>query len=147
MLVSKKAKICVTPNAKPQCKSLEYRLRWVPNAKFSRWPCTFLFLFFVDFILVGSRFSVEYELNMIPQNVPWPHLAALSNSGWLGGRQISICRLVLTLEMKNLLRSADRFGCSLFMAGASACSRPSISSLVNRCGTSPETSRELMASR
>ena len=34
MLVSKKAKICVTPNANPQCESVEYRLRWVPNAKF-----------------------------------------------------------------------------------------------------------------
>ena len=45
MLVSKNAKICitpdtkpkicVTPNAKPKCKSVEYRLRWVPNANFS----------------------------------------------------------------------------------------------------------------
>ena len=35
------AKICVTPNAKPQRESVEYRLCWVPNAKFSRWPCRF----------------------------------------------------------------------------------------------------------
>ena len=51
MLVSKNAKICVTPNANPkicvtpnanpQCKEVEYRSRWVPNAKFSRWPCRF----------------------------------------------------------------------------------------------------------
>ena len=34
-------KICVSPNAKPQHESVEYRLRWVPNAKCSRWPCTF----------------------------------------------------------------------------------------------------------
>ena len=53
MLVSKNAKICVTPNtnskicvtvnANPQRKQVEYRSRWVPNAKFSRWPYTFLF--------------------------------------------------------------------------------------------------------
>ena len=53
MLVSKNAKICVfpdtkpkiyvTPNAKPQRQSVEYRLRWVPNTKCSRWSCTFLF--------------------------------------------------------------------------------------------------------
>ena len=29
MLVSKNAKICVTPNAKTQCQSVEYRWRWV----------------------------------------------------------------------------------------------------------------------
>ena len=34
MLVSKNAKICVTPNAKPQHEPMEYRLRWVPNTKF-----------------------------------------------------------------------------------------------------------------
>ena len=71
MLVAKNAKICippnanfkmcVTPNVKPQHESVKYRLRWVPNAKFSRWPCTFLFLG-VDLICVGSRFSVEYGL-------------------------------------------------------------------------------------
>ena len=51
MLVSKNAKICitpnanfkicVTPNAKPQCKSVEYRLHWVRNANFVCWSCTF----------------------------------------------------------------------------------------------------------
>ena len=30
MLVSKNAKMCVTPNAKLQCESMEYRLHWVP---------------------------------------------------------------------------------------------------------------------
>ena len=54
-------KICVTPNAKPQRESVEYRLHWVLNAKFSYWPCTFNF-FGVDLICVGSRFSVEYGL-------------------------------------------------------------------------------------
>ena len=51
MLVSKNAKICVTPNekhkicvtpnAKPQHEPMEYRLRWFPKAKFLRWPCSF----------------------------------------------------------------------------------------------------------
>ena len=49
MLVSKNAsitpnaipKICVAPNANPQRESVEYRLRWVPNAKYLRWPCRF----------------------------------------------------------------------------------------------------------
>ena len=36
-------KMCVIPNAKPQRESVEYRWRWVPNAKFLHWPCTFLF--------------------------------------------------------------------------------------------------------
>ena len=36
----------------PQRESVECRLRWVPNAKFLHWPCTFHF-FGVDFIHVG----------------------------------------------------------------------------------------------
>ena len=74
MLVSTNAKICVTPDAipkicitpntrPPECQSVEYRLPWVPNAKFSRWPCTFNF-FSVDSIRVGSHFSVEYGLQI-----------------------------------------------------------------------------------
>ena len=61
ILVSKNAKICVTPNAKSQSESVENRLRWVPNGKFVNWPCTFNFVV-VDFICVGCRFSVEYGL-------------------------------------------------------------------------------------
>ena len=73
MLASKNAKICLTPNAKPKIcvtpnanpprESVEYRLHGVPNAKFLRWPCTFLF-FCVEFIRVWSRFSVAYGLNV-----------------------------------------------------------------------------------
>ena len=44
--------ICVTPNANPRRQSVEYRWRWVPNANFLRWPCTFQF-FGVHFICVG----------------------------------------------------------------------------------------------
>ena len=61
MLVSKNAKICVTPNAKlkicvtpkakPKCKSVEYRLRWVPNVNLPRWPCTCLSFFWCQFYL------------------------------------------------------------------------------------------------
>ena len=69
MLVSKNAKIGITPDAKPKiCVTPNkkpvsgiYRLRWVPNAQFSRWPCTFHF-FGVNLSHVGSRFSVEYGL-------------------------------------------------------------------------------------
>ena len=75
MLVSKNVKICVspdakpniyiTPNTKPQRQSVEYRLRRVPYAKFSRWACTF-HIVCVNFICVGhptrKSFPVEYEL-------------------------------------------------------------------------------------
>ena len=58
-------KICVTPDANPRRQSVEYRWRWVPNAKFSRWACTFRVVY-VNFICVGhptqTRFSVEYGL-------------------------------------------------------------------------------------
>ena len=81
MLVSKNAQICVTPNANskicvtlnanPQSKQVEYRSQWVPNAKFLRWPYTFLLFFGVDLIRVGSCFSVEYGLhNKHPYLVP-----------------------------------------------------------------------------
>ena len=69
MLVSKNTKICVTPNmnakicvnpeSNPQCKPAEYRSRWVPNANFSGHAD---FFFYVNFIHVVSRFSVEYGL-------------------------------------------------------------------------------------
>ena len=41
----------VSTNAKPKRKSVEYRMRWVPNEKCLRWPCTF-HVFCVDFICV-----------------------------------------------------------------------------------------------
>ena len=51
MLVSKNAEICITPNTKlkicispnanHQSEQVEYRLRWVPNARGWRWSCTF----------------------------------------------------------------------------------------------------------
>ena len=44
-----KLKICVTPNANPERESVEYRI-------FLRWPCTF------NFVFLGSRFPVEYGL-------------------------------------------------------------------------------------
>ena len=50
-------------DAKPQRESVEYRLRWVPNAKSLRWPCTF-HVFCVDFICVWcptqTQIPVEY---------------------------------------------------------------------------------------
>ena len=65
MLVSENAKICVSPDAKPQSPPVEYRLRWVPGVGSLRWACTF-HIFGVDFICVGkptqTQFSVEYGL-------------------------------------------------------------------------------------
>ena len=47
---------------------VEYRLRWVPNAKLLRWPCTF-HVFCVDFICVWcptqTQFPVEYGLKCV----------------------------------------------------------------------------------
>ena len=49
----------------PQRESVEYRLRWVPNANFLHWPCTF-HVVCVSFICVRlptqTQFSVEYGL-------------------------------------------------------------------------------------
>ena len=60
-----KRKICVSPNvnAKPQRQSVEYRLRWVTNAKFLRWPCTF-HVFCVDFICVCSQHKPSFQCNV-----------------------------------------------------------------------------------
>ena len=59
MLVSKNEKTLdanfALPKTKPKRKSVEYRLHWVPNVNFSRWPCTFHF-FGVDFIHDGFHF-------------------------------------------------------------------------------------------
>ena len=58
-------KICLTPNAKHQCESVEYRLRWVPNATFLRWPCTFIFMFFVLISFTfGSQRKPRIQWNM-----------------------------------------------------------------------------------
>ena len=68
MLVAKNAKVCVTPNAKRQREPMEYRLRWVPDAKFLHWPCTF-HIICAHFICVGyparTQFAVEYNLNLV----------------------------------------------------------------------------------
>ena len=66
MLVSKNAKICVTPNAKPKIcvspnakpkrKSVEYRWRWV----FWRWPCIFHVYFMYISCCLCIIFRVGY---------------------------------------------------------------------------------------
>ena len=66
MLVSKNAKICLTPkadtkicltpNAKPNRESVKYRLRWVPNAKLLRWPCTFH--------VVCAHFNLQWNMGL-----------------------------------------------------------------------------------
>ena len=63
-----KPKICVTPNTNPQRKSVEHRLCWVPNAKFSHWPCRFQVVYLLYFRVgypTRTLFSVEYGLYKI----------------------------------------------------------------------------------
>ena len=59
------AKICITPNVNPQRKQVEYRWRWVPNARGWRWACGFHVIYFL-FPRVGypmqTQFPVEYGL-------------------------------------------------------------------------------------
>ena len=48
-----------------QRESVEYRLRWVPNAKSSRWPCTFhvVCVYFICILWpTQTQFSVKYGL-------------------------------------------------------------------------------------
>ena len=48
---------------KKQRESVEYRLRWVPNANFSHWPCSF-HDFCVDFICVGFPTQTRFQWSM-----------------------------------------------------------------------------------
>ena len=48
-LVSENAKICVSPNAKPQCQPVEYRLRWVPTQHFRVEHVHFMFFVYISF--------------------------------------------------------------------------------------------------
>ena len=61
-----KAKIVVTPNANPLREQVEYRWRWVPNARGWSWACRFHFVYFL-FPCFGyptrTQFPVEYGLN------------------------------------------------------------------------------------
>ena len=76
MLESKNAK---TPEAKtynlrhltqnPQRNSVEYRLRWVPNAIPLRRPCTFNFVG-VDFICVWRQRKPRFQWNMGLRPIP-----------------------------------------------------------------------------
>ena len=72
MLVSKNAKICATPKANPQLKQVNYLLRWVPNAKFLCWACTF-YIVCVNFVHAGhptqTLFPVEYELQVFFKDI------------------------------------------------------------------------------
>ena len=46
-------------------QSVEYRLRWIPNAKFSRWPCTFLFFGVLISFALGPVFQWNMGLKML----------------------------------------------------------------------------------
>ena len=64
MLVSKNAKICVTPNVNPQRKSMGYRLSWVPNEKCSVGHVHFIFLVSISFAL-GPFFQWNMDLRQV----------------------------------------------------------------------------------
>ena len=78
MLVFKNDKTCVTPNAKPQRESVEYRLRWVSNAKCLHWPFRFYVVYPVFFTLGIQRepctqWNTGYCLPLLqgfPRNIP-----------------------------------------------------------------------------
>ena len=71
MLVSKNARICVTPNANakicitpnvnPQRKQVEYRWHWVPNVRGWQWPCTFY-----NFITSACNWKTMYFYVKLP---------------------------------------------------------------------------------
>ena len=67
--LTRNIKFVCNPNATPQCKPMEYRLRCVTNAKGWRWPCTF-HVVCAHFIPVGyptpTEFTVEYGLECFP---------------------------------------------------------------------------------
>ena len=56
--------ICVTPNTKPQRESVEYKLRWVPDANILRWACRFYVVYFL-FPCVGYPVCSGYGLQFI----------------------------------------------------------------------------------
>ena len=58
MLVSKNAKVCITPNANPQREQVEYRSRCKMFVL-----AMYISFFCVNFIRVGYHFSVEYGLD------------------------------------------------------------------------------------
>ena len=68
--------ICVTPSANPQREQVEYRSCWIPNSKFSHWPCRF-HIVCAHFICLGypmqTQFAVEYGLK-----TPWDYKDMLS---------------------------------------------------------------------
>ena len=53
------AKICVTPNANPQREQVEYRWPWVPNRRGWRWACRFHAVYF---LFPRTQFPVDYGL-------------------------------------------------------------------------------------
>ena len=63
MLVSKNAKICVTPNANRQSEQVEYRSHLVPNAKFLVGQVDFM-LFVSLSLVLGSQREHTVQWNM-----------------------------------------------------------------------------------
>ena len=56
-------KVCITPNANPQHKSVEYRWHWVFWHWGLRWPCTF-HVVCVNFMCVGYPTQTRFQWNI-----------------------------------------------------------------------------------
>ena len=59
-----------SPNAKHQREPMEYRLRWVPNVKLSRWPCTFHFVC-AHFVCVGYPTRTQLCVSVVIKRYPF----------------------------------------------------------------------------
>ena len=69
-------KFALPPTPTPRCQSVEYRWRWVPNAKFSHWACTF-HVVYVNFICVGHSTQTHFQCTCLSRRADsqgsWRH--------------------------------------------------------------------------
>ena len=107
MLVSKNAKICITPNAEPQHESVEYRWRWLPNTKFSRWPCRFHVFYPVFFVPNAKKKCSQWNMGFIVYShctlfslIFW----ALREELWEDVKITSLFPITFHKDQKNQLR-------------------------------------------
>ena len=93
MLVSKNAKICVTlntiakvcvtPNANPQRKQVEYSWRWVPNER--GWHVHFMLFVSILFALGSQR---ERDFQFFLKHIDWMTLSQDDRNEVFGSRYI-----------------------------------------------------------
>ena len=68
-----KSKLCVSPNAKPRCQSVEYRLRWVPMQNAGVGHVYFMFFVYILFAFgthhePNFRWNMGFRIYVIPLN-------------------------------------------------------------------------------